>query len=216
VAAQLERGASAGGFVRAALYGTGAALLSAIVWFAIIKATGMTLGLVAIAVGYFVGYAVRRGAGGRGGGRYQALAIALTYAGIAMSYVPLLMIELSNRASSHIVAGADGQDLEIARASSVAPVQSAEEAPGPIAVVRAAERAGEAEPAVGLGDFLAFLAVLVGFAFSIPFRSIMGVVILGIALYEAWKINRPSSLEISGPFELTGAAAASGEVVRGG
>ena len=46
-------------------------------------------GLVGIALGLFVGFAVRKGSGGRGGWRYQALAMALTYLSITASHVPI-------------------------------------------------------------------------------------------------------------------------------
>src|SRR5262252_8004630 len=62
-----------GMFLRALLFGAGAALLGTIVWFAIIKATDREFGLLAIGVGLFVGTAVKRGGRGLGGWRYQTL-----------------------------------------------------------------------------------------------------------------------------------------------
>ena len=52
-------------------YGAGAAALGTIVWFGILMAMDMQLGLVAIAVGLFVGWAVRKGSGGRGGWNFR-------------------------------------------------------------------------------------------------------------------------------------------------
>ena len=51
----------------------------------------MQLGLVAIAVGLLVGWAVRKGSGGRGGWKFQALAMALTYVSIAASWLPIML-----------------------------------------------------------------------------------------------------------------------------
>ena len=52
-------------------------------------------------------------------------------------------------------------------------------------------------------------AILFGLAFAAPFfggtQNIMGIVIIGIALYEAWKINRRMTL--AGPY-LVGAVPA--------
>src|SRR5439155_3866977 len=51
----------------------------------------MELGIVAIGVGLLVGIAVRKGSGGRGGRKFQALAMVLTYLSITASYVPLVL-----------------------------------------------------------------------------------------------------------------------------
>ena len=48
------------------------------------------MGLVALAVGWLVGTAVRAGSGARGGLRFQLLAFALTYAAVALAYVPAM------------------------------------------------------------------------------------------------------------------------------
>src|SRR5437763_12547884 len=59
-------------FWRALLYGAGAAVVGTIVWFAILKLFNYELAITGIAVGLFVGVAVRKGARGLGGWTYQA------------------------------------------------------------------------------------------------------------------------------------------------
>ncbi len=54
------------------------------------KISGYQLSIIAIAVGFLVGRAVRWATGGRGGVIYQVLAVCLTYAAIAFSWVPFL------------------------------------------------------------------------------------------------------------------------------
>ena len=78
-------------FFLAALYGLGAALAGAVLWYAILKFTGHQIGLVAIAVGWAVGKSVLKGSGGRGGRLYQFLAVVLTYGSIALTYMAILV-----------------------------------------------------------------------------------------------------------------------------
>ncbi len=141
-------------FLRAAGFGAGATLLGALIWYAIIAATKSPLDLIAIAVGFLVGHAVRRGARGRGGWRYQALAMCLTYASITASYVPFVLQGFGDAATQ------------------LPPVT--------------------------------FAAMVVAVAFAWPFlaglRNVLGIVIIAIALYQAWKINR--RVPVTGPFRL--------------
>jgi hypothetical protein len=75
-------------FATAALYGLGGGIAGAALWFAVRRLTGITLGLIAIVLGYLVGIAVRKASKGRGGLPYQFLAVAITYLCIAGQYVP--------------------------------------------------------------------------------------------------------------------------------
>jgi hypothetical protein len=181
-----------GMFLRALLYGLGAALLGTIVWYAIIKITGHEFGLLAIGVGLFVGVAVRKGARGLGGWRYQALAMVLTYVSITCADVPLMIkasFEASNQAASMVKASLAAKD------------DTAAAAPG--------ESGGAAQEKPGAGAVLGALAVMLGLAFVAPFlagaSNIMGIIIIGIGLYEAWKINR--RIPLSGPFRFGPGAA---------
>ena len=72
----------------ASLFGLGAGIVGAAIYYAVIALANLEIGIVAILIGYMVGYAVRRGAGGRGGRRFQTLAVALTYLSIALAYAP--------------------------------------------------------------------------------------------------------------------------------
>lgn len=185
-----------GMFLRALLYGAGAALLGTIVWFAIIKITDHEFGLLAIGVGLFVGTAVRRGGRGLGGWRYQALAMVLTYLSITGAYVPLVIKELA-------AAG----DAKRAAASNP-PADAAAKGPR-TGVDGVAPQAGHGGANPGAGALLLGLAAILGLALAAPFlagaSNIMGIIIIGIGLYEAWKINR--RIPLSGPFRFGAAAA---------
>jgi len=61
-----------------------------------------------------------------------------------------------------------------------------------------------APPSVG-GTLFAWV-VLLAFAYASPFlggvRNVMGIIILGIGLYEAWKLTRAVTIRILGPFRV--------------
>ena len=76
-------------FITAGVFGLGAGVVGAGIYYAVIAIANLEIGIVAILIGYMVGYAVRKGAGGRGGRRFQVLAVALTYASVALAYTPL-------------------------------------------------------------------------------------------------------------------------------
>ncbi len=73
---------------KAFVFGTIGAAVGALLYYAIMKITGLNIGLVAIVVGLLVGGAVKAGSGNRGGRFYQLLAVFLTYSAIAAMYVP--------------------------------------------------------------------------------------------------------------------------------
>ena len=182
-----------GSLPRAALWGAGAALLGTLVWFAIVKLTNHEIGLVAIGVGLIVGMAVRRGGRGLGGWRYQALAIILTYVSITASYVPFV-IEGVRKAHDEKAATIDS--------STGTPAEpQADQAGEPGARTTGAK---PVSPKPNLGLFALAWVIVFGIAFTAPFLNgnIMGLIIIGIALYEAWKINR--RVPLSGPFRLGG------------
>lgn len=202
--------ASTGGFrrlFRAALFGVFAALVCAVIWYGIRALTGYEFGLVGIIVGLAVGGAVHFGSDRRGGWRYQALAMALTYAAIVSSYVPDVFKELKK--------GFEQQQTATAgQASKPAGSGATSTGPATTAPISPAKPAGEpkmtpARMAVGL-----FILVLLLFVIScaIPFlagiKNIMGIIIIGIALYEAWKINKKAPIPIAGPFRVGAGAQA--------
>jgi hypothetical protein len=78
-------GTPVGRFSRATLLGAGAMLISAVAYSLWMGFTNTEFALITIAMGWFVGKAVRRGSGDRGGWRYGLLAVVLTYCAIAFS-----------------------------------------------------------------------------------------------------------------------------------
>jgi len=196
VVEQLEEGAGASRFVKAAALGAGAALIGALGWFLIIKITDLNLGLVAIAVGWLVGRGVAKGSGGRGGWAYQALALFLTYASIGGAFLPLAIgASMESKA----------QKPEAALSAAPAASDDGNVAPAAEAVSPPADapdaRSGSAPP-LSLGGFLfALVTVTLSLPFLIGMSSPLSGLIFAFALWQAWKLNRRTSLAIAGPYQ---------------
>lgn len=82
-------------FLIAAGLGMAGALAGAALWVGARRLTGAEVSIGALAVGFLVGWAVRKGSQGQGGVRYQVLAVLLAYTGFALNYamdiVPLFL-----------------------------------------------------------------------------------------------------------------------------
>ncbi len=145
-------------------YGLAAAAAGFLLSWGVQAITGYQVGLIALAVGWLVGQAVRKGSGGLGGRRYQIIAVALTYVSIASSHLPAILTYFG-------------------------------------------EHAAKSGHAIGSIQFVfAF-----GLAMALPFlalpKGILGLFIIGIGLFEAWKFTRGVKVEFSGPFSVNAASA---------
>jgi hypothetical protein len=192
----LSSGSALGRFARATLYGSLAGLAGAAIYYGVREATNIDFGLIAVVVGLMIGKAVKKGCNARGGWFYQGLAMFLTYTAIVLTYIPPVMKAIG-----------EGVDNEAAAAKPQQPAKPAD----------AADALGDAgaRPRPSVAQLLFALAFLVGFAYAIPvligLHSPMGLIIVGIGLYEAWVINRRIPLIIHGPCQIgqadTGSAA---------
>jgi hypothetical protein len=206
-------GSRAGRVLRAAAAGSGAALAGAILYWGILAATGYEVGLIAIVVGFAVGKAVNRGARGRGGWAYQTLAIGLTYLAIVSAYVPQIVTEImklkpAEQVQTAAQAGPTAPGSVPASSEGAPATQAANPDAGPAATDAAA---AEGKP-VGVGTLLLALGALLLIACAAPFlaglQNVIGLVIIGIGMYEAWKLNRRLPLVITGPHALASPGAA--------
>jgi hypothetical protein len=149
-----------------------AAIGSGVVWWGIRAATGYEIGLIAIVVGLAVGVAVRAGGRNMGGWFYQLLAMLLTYVAITSTYIPEIMTGLQSP---------------------------------PPAVTDTVGEAPPAEPVVDIPAPIRFViaAVLSLVApFLMGFENIIGIILIGIALWEAWRVNKRPFKRITGPFTI--------------
>ena len=184
--AAADHGTRLSRIVRACGAGFAAALGGAVLYWAILAMTGYEFGLIAVLVGFAVGKAVNWGSRGKGGWRYQTIAMALTYFAMVGAYVPLLI--------------------------SAMPTDAAEQSQGAVQSVATGGAGATAQPPVAddseptLTGALIALAVFVLLVCAVPFlqgiQNILGILILGFGLYEAWKLNRRVELVITGPHAI--------------
>lgn len=195
VEASLTGGSGLVRFLRATIFGLGAAVAGFAIYFGVMKIANLEIGLISILVGFMVGIAVRKGSQGRGGWAYQALAIFLTYSAIAASY------------SAVVVPGLVAEWRQKSEAA-----KAAEKAEAPEAEAGANPRA--ASPAQMVAGLFLLVGVALAFCYAIPvlagIQSPIGLLIVAFALWEAWKLNRRMVLRITGPYRVGDAAGAAG------
>jgi hypothetical protein len=193
-----QKRGGAGGFLKAALAGFGAAVAGSVLYYAVREITGLEIGLISILVGWGVGRSVHWGSRGKGGGLYQALAVFLTYMAIVSTYLPAIFSAIGERKAQK-------------KAAVTAPAQ-----PGEASTQAAAGQApakAKAEEPISLGEAVIGIGAIFCLAAAAPFlmgfKNLIGLLIIAFGLWEAWKINRRRELAISGPFQVGVAPAGS-------
>lgn len=174
------------GLLRAGLFGSVAAAVGCGIYY-LVSLTGWEFGLIAIVVGLLVGFAVRKGSGGHGGLAYQLLAVALTYCAITATNTPYIvqgMLEAEHEEETPATAERDG-------------------------AVPEATRAGPPTAQAHVGHYVVGFALALAFPFLAASENVMGLIILAIGLWEAWKINRRVETPLLGPYPIEAAASSS-------
>ncbi len=194
--------------LKALLLGSLAAAVGAAIYRTIMVGTGWNFSLVAILVGYMVGGAVRTGSRDRGGRLYQFLAIFLTYSALVGMFAPDVWKALSSLPRTRkpearpvaVVAGAALQaaiDPSPDAGDKEARPKAAAEEPPPLSILGLLYL---------LGMVLLLLLMLVGFMYYVPLyvglHSPISLLIFGFGLWEAWRINRPSEVNVTGPYRV--------------
>jgi len=179
-------------FGRATAFGLGAAIAGAILYYAVIAITKLEIGLVAILIGYMVGYSVRRGSRGWGGRRFQVLALVLTYYAVGLAYFPLVIQSARESAPRKAAATRSTQPA----ASSIAVTDDA-------GAARAPQRVGALAEIAGIGLILAFCAALPVLSVVGSFPSgLISAAIIGFGMRQAWRMTASLPISITGPYKL--------------
>jgi len=176
---------------RASAFGLGAGIVGAAIYYAVIAIARLEIGIVAILIGYMVGYAVRKGARGRGGLRFQILAVALTYASVGFAYTPIAIKAMMERDRAERTAASTAGGSSRPAATHVAP-------------------SADARPPATPGRWLLGLALLLLFILSLPMfsvfgslpTSLIGGVIIFVGLRQAWRMTAAPRLQTLGPYRI--------------
>lgn len=183
--------------IKALAAGGLAGLVGMGIYYGVTAVTGLEIGLIAIVVGLLVGGAVRKGSEGRGGWYYQMVAIVLTYLAIAGSYSIFVVqaIVAHERSQPAVESATTGQPAD------TRPASGAESVPGESADGGADSTSGRPR---SMRRFVLAVLTLVGYLLLLPVypgvQTFIGYLIVGFALYEAWKINKTPALSVAGPF----------------
>ena len=190
------------GWLRAVGFGLAAATGGAVLWAVVTQVSGYEIGIIAIAVGWLVGVAVRAGSGGRGGVAFQALAIVLTYLAIVTTYVPMILDAWQATpvedllGEERVPAAPEPADEESFVDVTAVPGQGDARSQDTLPT----NEAGELEIDAGIVAAAFLMALML--PFMLGFQNAIGLLIIGIALFEAWRRSRRVQIEAAGPFRV--------------
>jgi hypothetical protein len=183
-------------FLHALSLGAAAAVVGCIGYALVTIVTGWTIGYAAIGVGYLIGWAMRRTAGQHGGRRYQWAAAALTYAAVAVAFVPLALHEMSVHKAQQAkveqqAAAPHGPGSQFSYPD--APAAKTPAPPKPVSVGRFVLGVGGL---LLLGLASPFLMLAASFG-----HGLFNAFILFIGCRYAWQMMAVRTVEVDGPFE---------------
>ena len=203
VDARMTGGTGANRFLRATVFGIGAGIVGAVLYYAFVKITGFEWAVITAAVGLLVGKAVHIGSHRRGGRKYQGMAVIVTYFALALAYAPFAIEGATDTAKNK---GGKVDSVATAPRDSVAQrahddsIETAARAA--VDSFRANTSTGGQAAAVGLG-LVAVVLFLAALPVFVAIGSPLSALIMAFGLWEAWKMNRGElALAVSGPFRL--------------
>jgi hypothetical protein len=174
--------------LRASLYGLGAAIAGSALYAIVNMLLHIQIGIIAIFVGIMVGKAVRYGSKGLGGRRQQILAVALTYFGITLSYIPIFIQGAIHRQRPAQVSSTQQGAPE---SQSVTPVRQADPQKLGAAILML----------VAIALAAPFLIV-----WSSPLPGLITLFIVFLGLQRAWHLTGRADILITGPYRFSEAS----------
>jgi hypothetical protein len=183
-------------FVRALMFGIGAAILGLIGYAAFSIITGIQIGYISLAVGWLIGKATRTGSRGIGGLRYQIAAALFTYAAVSMAAIPIYFSQISKDKATK------PPQVKTAPAN---PGAAANDADADDSASGGATSTGAAKPKMSFFTALGLLA-LIGLASPFlelqdPFHGAIALIILFVGIRFAWQQTGAPKIDIVGPLQ---------------
>ena len=177
-------------FLHALSLGAAAAVVGCIGYTLIIILTGWTIGYAAIGVGFLIGWAMRKTAGQHGGRRYQWAAALLTYAAVAVAFVPIQIHLINKEKASQVQVQTPSTGASNGSAQAATPTEQEHESSGGHGFVLSVLIL------LGLGLISPALEIA-----SSPAGGLLNAFIIFIGVRYAWQMMAVRTVEVDGPFE---------------
>jgi len=173
-------------FVRATLFGLGAAIGGMILYALITMTLNFTIGYFALGVGWMVGTAMKKGSHGIGGRRYQVVAVLLTYLAISSAAVPQIIFAINKDVAKRNAQFDSDASRTKSNGGADVPVNHVQMNWGKVTGI--------------LGEYAVaspFLELREGMG------GVIGLVILFVGLSIGFRMTAPKPLAVDGPYSTT-------------
>jgi hypothetical protein len=186
-------------FVRAVLFGLVGFAIGLALYAGFVIVTGISIGYVALAVGWIIGKAMMMGSNGVGGRRYQIVAVALTYAAVSIAFVPIwIYYNNKDRAEKAVT-----QQQVSSQSSGTEQSQNS-------------TSDDSTEQQGSKMSFASTIGMLALWGLASPFLRIasnpmafIGLIILFVGMQFAWKMTAGrGNVQVEGPYQLSSATSA--------
>ena len=190
---------------RAVLLGLAATALFAVLWFLATRSTGRPLSPLALAAGIVIGQAVHQGSSGRGGLRFQIIAVLLVYAAFVVRYIPPVFSGVADAIKEQHGAKMVAEQTSDAPSTAMPtpdlqPEQLSEATKKHIST--ATPMSAQSSASATLKAYFVFTVVAWGLVLAAPFMpgtsGFLGTFFLAAGMALAWRLNR--RVRVLGPF----------------
>ncbi len=194
-------------FVRAVLFGLVGFAIGLTFYAAFVIITDISIGYVALAVGWIIGKAMMLGSKGIGGRRYQVTAVLLTYAAVSMAFIPIAISVMRHQQEATRPMQRSAPQKAATSSSELTTGQQGAPAQAESSAASAEDKPVSVGKAVGsllmLGLASPFIELTEGF------NGVIGLVILFVGMQFAWKMTAGTrQINVEGPYELSAATSA--------